>query len=462
MRPRLSSGQARLLPVVAPVAAAGAIASLAAIWSFATSEPSASNLAGIAALLVASLVAEAFPVPIEGVSVGATSLANVFIVGTAVVYGWAPAVLVALVTITAVEVARRRPAIRVIFNMGLYALASLAAGFAAERGNDGELVALALAAFSASAAFWLVDVVLLAAVVARAARERFLPYAWRYVFWTAIPFAIMASLAVLLVVLWVESPFVALVLIAPMVAIALYQRSVQSSLDSLREVDRLKDEFVAVASHELRTPLAAVYGAAITLRQHDLDPETRDSMLDVIFHESDRLARIVNDVLWASRLESGGLPAVIESCDPAELTEAVVADARRRLPAGSSLELTMTPDLPAVAADPEKLRRVLVNLVDNAIKYSPDGGRIDIELAPSDGRVRFSVRDQGLGIPEAELERIFDKFHRLDPYLHRGVGGTGLGLYICRELVRQMNGRIWVESATGEGSTFSFELPVAE
>jgi signal transduction histidine kinase len=444
------------------VAVGGTVASLAALWSFTTSGPSAKTLAGIAALLLASLVAEAFPVPIEGVSVGATSLANVFIVGTAVVYGWAPAVLVALVTITAVEVARRRPPIRVVFNMGLYALASLAAGFAAEGGSGDELASLALGAFSASAAFWLVDVILLAAVVARAARERFLRYAWRYVFWTAIPFAIMASLAVLLVVLWEESPFVALVLIAPMVAIALYQRSVQGSLDRLREVDRLKDEFVAVASHELRTPLAAVYGAAITLRQHDLDAVTRDSMLDVIFHESDRLARIVNDVLWASRLESGGLPTAIETCDAAELAEAVVTDARRRLPAGCSLELTTPPDLPAVLADPEKLRRVLVNLVDNAVKYSPDGGRINVELAPSDGHVRFSVRDEGLGIPEAELERIFDKFHRLDPYLQRGVGGTGLGLYICRELVRQMNGRIWVESSAGEGSTFSFELPVAE
>lgn len=444
------------------MAAGGTAATLAAIWSFATSELSAKTLAGIAALLVASIVAEAFPVPIEGVSVGATSLANVFIVGTAVVYGWAPAVLVALVSITAVEVARRRPPIRVIFNMGLYALASLAAGFAAERSDGDELASLALGAFSASAAFWLVDVVLLAAVVARASRERFFLYAWRYVFWTAIPFAIMASLAVLLVVLWEQSPFVAMVLIAPMVAIALYQRSVQGSLDRLREVDRLKDEFVAVASHELRTPLAAVYGAAITLRQHDLDPETRDAMLDVIFHESDRLAHIVNDVLWASRLESGGLRTEISPCDAAELAEAVVADTGHLLPPECSLELIAPANLPAVAADPEKLRRVLVNLVENAVKYSPDGGRIEIELAPADRYLRFTVRDQGLGIPEAELERIFDKFHRLDPYLQRGVSGTGLGLYICRELVEQMNGRIWVESSVGEGSIFAFELPIAE
>ena len=444
------------------MAVGGAAAGAAAIWSFATSGPSWTTLAGVAALLVASLVAEAFPVPIEGVAVGATSLANVFIVGTAVVYGWAPAVLVALVTITAVETARRRPPVRVAFNMGLYALAGSAAGFTAESSEGPELGSLALGAFSASAAFWLVDVVLLAAVVARTSEEPFLPYAWRYVFWTAIPFAIMASLAVLLVVLWDRSPLIAMVLIAPMVAIALYQRSVQGSLDRLREVDRLKDEFVAVASHELRTPLASVYGAAITLKKHDLDPKTRDAMLDVIFHESDRLARIVNDVLWASRLESGSLRTTVESVDAASLAEEVVVDARPRLPTSCSLELISPPGLPPAAADPEKLRRVLVNLVDNAVKYSPDGGRIDIELAASDGQVRFAVRDQGLGIPESEQERIFDKFHRLDPYLQRGVSGTGLGLYICRELVHQMNGRIWVESSAGEGSTFSFELPIAE
>jgi signal transduction histidine kinase len=234
-----------------------------------------------------------------------------------------------------------------------------------------------------------------------------------------------------------------------------------STVARLEEVDRLKDEFVAVASHELRTPLASVYGAAITLKEHDLDPQTRDAMLDVIFHESDRLARIVNDVLWASRLESGSLRTTVESVDAASLAEEVVVDARPRLPTGCSLELISPPGLPPAAADPEKLRRVLVNLVDNAVKYSPDGGRIDVELAASDGQVRFAVRDHGLGIPESEQERIFDKFHRLDPYLQRGVSGTGLGLYICRELVHQMNGRIWVESSAGEGSTFSFELPAA-
>jgi two-component system sensor histidine kinase VicK len=104
---------------------------------------------------------------------------------------------------------------------------------------------------------------------------------------------------------------------------------------------------------------------------------------------------------------------------------------------------------------------VLANLVDNAVKYSPDGGRVDVSVDQLESIVRFSVRDRGLGIPPAEQERIFDKFYRLDPEMTRGVGGTGLGLYICRELIRRMDGRIWVDSAEGAGSTFSFELPVS-
>ena len=133
--------------------------------------------------------------------------------------------------------------------------------------------------------------------------------------------------------------------------------------------------------------------------------------------------------------------------------------------AGGKGQITLTfdadPQLPPVAADEQQLRQVLVNLVENAVKYSPDGGRVQVELTGVGAQVRFSVTDEGLGIPYAEQRRIFEKFYRLDPNMTRGIGGTGLGLYICRELVRRMHGRIWVESETGRGSTFTFELPIA-
>ncbi len=230
-----------------------------------------------------------------------------------------------------------------------------------------------------------------------------------------------------------------------------------------RAVEQMKSDFVSTVSHELRTPLAAIYGAAMTLRRSDVTVDELQQMrlLEVISNEADRLARIVNDILWASRLESGRMSIAIERCD-ASPTAVEVADAlRARLPEGVELAVDAPAGLPPVAADPDKLRQILTNLLDNAVKYSPDGGRVELEVARSGGRIRFRVADHGLGIPPAEQDRIFEKFFRLDPNLTRGVGGTGLGLYISRELAVRMNGRLWVVSDGCSGSSFFLELPVA-
>ena len=230
-----------------------------------------------------------------------------------------------------------------------------------------------------------------------------------------------------------------------------------------RAVEQMKTDFVSTVSHELRTPLAAIYGAAMTLRRRDVAVEEtqRDRLLEVVSSEADRLARIVNDILWASRLESGRMSIAIERCDAAAITAEVVDVLRSRAPEGIEVAVSKSRGLPQVAADPDKLRQILTNLIDNAIKYSPDGGRVEVEIGRSGGRVRFRVTDQGLGIPPAEQDRIFEKFFRLDPNLTRGVGGTGLGLYISRELVTRMNGRIWVDSDGRTGSSFFLELPIA-
>jgi signal transduction histidine kinase len=231
-----------------------------------------------------------------------------------------------------------------------------------------------------------------------------------------------------------------------------------------RVLEELRSDFVATVSHELRTPLAAIYGAALTLQRDDLplDEMQRGNLMDVIATESERLARTVNDILWASKLDAERLQLEVGSHDPKELAQTVIRAAKVQLPPTVALSLSCEPDLPPVAGDPDKVRQVLTNLVDNAIKYSPQGGRVDVGVSRRDHGVRFTVADQGLGIPQSEQRRIFDKFYRVDPNLTRGVGGTGLGLYICRELVRRMNGTISVESREGEGSCFSFELPVAK
>jgi PAS domain S-box-containing protein len=230
-----------------------------------------------------------------------------------------------------------------------------------------------------------------------------------------------------------------------------------------RAVEQMKTDFVSTVSHELRTPLAAIYGAAVTLRRRDVAVEEaqRDRLLEVISSESDRLARIVNDILWASRLESGRMSIAIERCDAGAIANEVADVARARASEGIEVAVSASRGLPPVAADPDKLRQILTNLTDNAIKYSPDGGRVELEIGRSGARVRFRVGDQGLGVPPAEQDRIFEKFFRLDPNLTRGVGGTGLGLYISRELVTRMNGRIWVVSDGRNGSSFFLELPIA-
>lgn len=231
-----------------------------------------------------------------------------------------------------------------------------------------------------------------------------------------------------------------------------------------RDVEKLKSDFVSTISHELRTPLAAIYGAALTLRREDLplEGDQRGELLAVVAGEAERLARIVNDILWTSRIETGGLQLTIEACDPGELAHAVVQSARVQLPENLDLRLDVPEGLPDVAADPDKVRQVLANLVENAIKFSPDGGTVDVRVEYTGGFVRFAVRDEGLGLPAGERERVFEKFYRLDPNLTRGVGGTGLGLYISRELVDRMGGRIWAESEEGTGSTFFVELPSAD
>jgi len=234
-------------------------------------------------------------------------------------------------------------------------------------------------------------------------------------------------------------------------------------LTAERVLEELRSDFVSTVSHELRTPLAAVYGAALTLRRPDLtlDDSQRGNLLDVIAAESERLARTVNDILWASRLDADRVQLELGTHDPRDLTRTVVDAARVHLPAGVDLAFSCEQELPLILGDPDKVRQVLTNLVDNAVKYSPAGGTVDVTIARNPHSVRFSVADQGIGIPQGEQRRIFDKFYRLDPNLSRGVGGTGLGLYISRELVRRMNGTIWVDSREGEGSRFSFELPVA-
>jgi PAS domain S-box-containing protein len=231
-----------------------------------------------------------------------------------------------------------------------------------------------------------------------------------------------------------------------------------------RALEAMRQDLVATVSHELRTPLAAIYGSALTLHREDLELDTtlEAKLLEIIVEESARLADIVNDLLLASQLDMGTLQVRIEQCDAEELARSVVEAAQTHLPVNVRLELEPSPEpLEPVAADGGQLRQVLGNVVDNAVKYSPKGGTVRLRLEPAGHYLRFTIADEGLGIPKHERTRIFEKFYRLDPDMAHGIGGTGLGLYICRELVRRVDGRIWVEPNDGGGSIFFVDIPFA-
>ena len=233
---------------------------------------------------------------------------------------------------------------------------------------------------------------------------------------------------------------------------------------SEHRLEAIRAEFVATVSHELRTPLAALHGAALTLttRGQEFPEETRETLLAMISNQSKRLASLVEDILLAGQLDAGSLRVEREPFNAAAVAKAAVDEARQRAATKAMLRISTAEDLPRVLGDEGRTHQVLANLIDNAVKYSPAGSRVDVDVKRERRRVRFSVRDRGPGIPRAEQEHVFEKFYRLDPDHHYGVGGSGLGLYICRQLVSSMHGRIWVEPAPHYGSIFAFELPVAD
>ena len=233
---------------------------------------------------------------------------------------------------------------------------------------------------------------------------------------------------------------------------------------TLAEKDRLESmqsSFVSIVSHELQTPVAIIKGYAGTLARPDA-PWSRETVTRVahtIEEECDRLHRLITDLLDLSRIQAGRVAMSIGPVDVAELAEAVAERSRPRAPA-HTITTEFPADFPIVQGDREKLRMALTNLVDNAIKYSPEGGPIVIGGRAEARHVVLWVRDQGIGIPPEEREHVFERFHRVDTRLSRTTQGVGLGLYICKVIVEAHGGRIWVESsAPGRGSTFFIRLP---
>jgi PAS domain S-box-containing protein len=225
------------------------------------------------------------------------------------------------------------------------------------------------------------------------------------------------------------------------------------------QLERARSEFVATASHELRTPLAAVYGAVRTLRRPDrpADADLDGRLLAMIETESDRLTEIVEQILVTAEIDRREIRVRAEECDVRALCEEAIDVVQLRAPPGIRFVLE-APQAISIEIDAAKLRQVVLNLLDNAVKFSPAGGVVTVAARAAPDQVVIEIGDEGIGIPPDAQERIFEKFFRLDPEMRLGVGGSGLGLYISRELVERMRGRLTVQSRPG-GSTFTVELP---
>jgi PAS domain S-box-containing protein len=235
-------------------------------------------------------------------------------------------------------------------------------------------------------------------------------------------------------------------------------------ISSDRLVEQVKSDFVSTVSHELRTPLTSIYGFAETLLRQDVmfGEEERLTFLRYIASESQRLTSIVDTLLNVARLDTGDLQVNLAETD----VRGVVGQVLDTLSGGDLNGHRFVVELPdeplAAKADPEKLRQVCAILVENAVRYSPEGGTVTVGAALRQDTVEVSIADEGIGIPQTDQEQIFRKFYRgADAELRAGSGGTGLGLFIARGLVTAMGGRIWVSSREGEGSRFAFELPAA-
>jgi signal transduction histidine kinase len=261
---------------------------------------------------------------------------------------------------------------------------------------------------------------------------------------------------------------IVLVHVAPVFADDSYFGTISIFRDITKEVevDRMKSEFVSTVSHELRTPMTSIKGYADLMLMGVAGGLSAPNLryLEVIKKNADRLQLLVNDLLDISRIETGKTQLALQPVDiPQVVADVVNGHLQGRLQHDLkklTVSTDIAPSLPLVSADPEKITRVLTNLVDNAFNYTPDGGKIEISARANGEFVVVSVRDSGIGISAEDQDRIFDRFYRAENAQVQEVPGTGLGLAIVRSLVEMHGGQLSLESALGEGSTFSFSLPL--
>ena len=234
----------------------------------------------------------------------------------------------------------------------------------------------------------------------------------------------------------------------------------RQAVEQLERLNRAKSEFVSIVSHEFRTPLTGIQGFSEMMRDEPLTLEEMREYAGDINKDAQRLNRMINEMLDLDRMESGRMTLHAERIDLNAVVDDVADRVRPNAP-NHTLTLDLQKDMPQLSADRDRMTQVVSNLLNNAVKYSPTGGRITITTRADGDRVRFDVRDEGLGIPPDALETIFERFSRVDSQATRDIQGTGLGLPIVRQIVQLHGGKVWAESELGRGSVFHVVLPLA-
>jgi signal transduction histidine kinase len=234
---------------------------------------------------------------------------------------------------------------------------------------------------------------------------------------------------------------------------------------ALQEIDRMKSEFIATISHELRTPLHTINGFnKLLLDGKVTDPETQQEFLSISVKQGEHLNHLINDLIDVSSLEAGKF--TIRKEPVPDLKGLICSVTRQIYSVAQEKSITLREHyaelLPVIEADRSRLRQVLLNLLNNAIKFSEEGAEVIVTATTMDNEVVVQVQDFGIGIPEDAMPNLFARFYRVDNSSTRSAGGSGLGLYISRQIVEAHGGRIWAESAPGEGSAFSFAIPVKD
>jgi signal transduction histidine kinase len=230
--------------------------------------------------------------------------------------------------------------------------------------------------------------------------------------------------------------------------------------ERLRELDRLKDEFIGMFSHELRTPLASILGYAEILMEDGLSGPDADHCVEVIDRNAKRLLRLAGDLQLLAQINSGQMPMEFRSADLADIAACAVDEIRPEAER-KHIDLVLSATaIPRLAVDPTRIAQLLGNLLSNAVKFTPDGGKVEVKLGTEGDQAMLTVADTGIGIPAADRERIFERFFRTAIAKRQAIQGTGLGLTITQAIVAAHNGTIAVESDEGHGSTFTVGLPL--